>query len=373
MSSTVETPVRTISSRARGWSRFLAGALIMHVPLFAYPVLRLCAWLDLNWWLTTLIFIPIFFSQIFSRVYLRRNQSRWAVWLRRVADSWLGISPLLVCLLLLFEIAVLFAGMDERSAAGWVIGISSGLALFGVLNALVPSVRKIRLNSHKLDRPLRFVQLTDVHIGSRSVAFLERVINRVNQLQPDFVCITGDFIDASRVTETQLRSLKSVVGPIYFSIGNHEKYEELPVIEEMLKNLGVEVLRNRTVHADGVQFIGIDDMDDALQVERELSKMHVDSDRYSILLYHRPRGLEAAAAAGVDLMLSGHTHGGQIIPFNLVVNRVFEYSRGLHRIGNSQLYVSTGTGTWGPVMRLGTRSEITLFEVEPCSPPASHL
>ena len=167
------------------------------------------------------------------------------------------------------------------------------------------------------------------------------------------------------MTENQLRSLKSVVGPIYFSIGNHEKYEQVTVIEETLTNLGVQVLRNQTVSVDGLQFIGIDDMDDALQVSRELSKMTVDARRYTILLYHRPRGLEAAAAAGVDLMLSGHTHGGQIIPFNLVVNRVFERSKGLYRFGNALLYVSTGTGTWGPVMRLGTRSEITLFEVEP--------
>jgi len=365
MASSVETPVRTIASRARGWSRLLLGALILHIPLFAYPVLRLWAWLELNWWLTTIIFIPVFFSQIFSRVYLRRNQSAWAVWLRRVADIWLGISPLLVCLLLFFEVVVFTTGLNTVTAAAWIIGISSGCALFGILNALTPSVRRVQLSSHKLDRTLRFVQLSDVHIGSRSVAFLEKVMFRVNRLQPDFVCITGDFIDAPGVTENQLRSLKSVVGPIYFSIGNHEKYEDLPTIEKVLSNLGLHVLRNRTLHKNGVQFIGIDDMDDALQVSRELSKMEVDDDCYSILLYHRPRGLEAAAAAGVDLMLSGHTHGGQIIPFNLVVNRVFEQFRGLYRSGDSQLYVSTGTGTWGPVMRLGTRSEITLFEVEP--------
>ena len=364
MASTIETPVRTIATRARGWSRFLLGALILHIPLFAYPVLRLCAWLDLSWWLTAIVFIPIFFSQIFARIYLRHNQSRPAVWLRRLADLWLGISPLTVCVLLLFEVVVLATDITKVSAAGWVIGISLTVAFLGVLNALTPSVRRVQLSSDKLDRPLRFVQLSDVHIGSRSLTFLENVIHRVNQLQPDFVCITGDFIDSAGLTENQLRSLKSVVGPIYFSIGNHEKYEQVTVIEETLTNLGVQVLRNQTVSVDGLQFIGIDDMDDALQVSRELSKMTVDARRYTILLYHRPRGLEAAAAAGVDLMLSGHTHGGQIIPFNLVVNRVFERSKGLYRFGNALLYVSTGTGTWGPVMRLGTRSEITLFEVE---------
>ncbi|MCP4830151.1 MAG: metallophosphoesterase, partial [Proteobacteria bacterium] len=81
--------------------------------------------------------------------------------------------------------------------------------------------------------------------------------------------------------------------------------------------------------------------------------------------YHRPWGLGAAAEAGVDLMISGHTHNGQIVPFNLVVKRVFKRSIGLFRQGTTHLYVSPGTGTWGPIMRLGSRGEITLYKVQP--------
>ena len=83
-----------------------------------------------------------------------------------------------------------------------------------------------------------------------------------------------------------------------------------------------------------------------------------------MLLYHRPRGLESAAEAGVDLMISGHTHNGQIMPFNLAVRKVFDKVKGMYRHGKTRLYVSQGTGTWGPVMRVGTLSEITLFEIE---------
>ena len=125
------------------------------------------------------------------------------------------------------------------------------------------------------------------------------------------------------------------------------------------------MLRNQAVIDDGVQFIGIDDMDDAMQVSRQIARIPVATEPYVILLYHRPRGLQAAADAGVDLMLSGHTHNGQIVPFNFVVKRVFEQIRGLYYHGQTTLYVSTGTGTWGPIMRLGTRSEITLIEVFP--------
>ena len=158
----------------------------------------------------------------------------------------------------------------------------------------------------------------------------------------------------------------SVVGPVYFCIGNHEKYEDLDAIIERLESLGVEVLRNRSVRfSDSVQVIGIDDLDDAGQVRRQLQHIDVDARAFSLLLYHRPRGLTAAAAAGVDLMISGHTHNGQIMPFNLVVKRVFDRTVGLYHEGGATMYVSQGTGTWGPPMRLGTRSEITLFDLVP--------
>ena len=143
-------------------------------------------------------------------------------------------------------------------------------------------------------------------------------------------------------------------------------YEDLDEILTRLERLGVNVLRSASVfHDTEVQVIGIDDMDDAGQVGRELGKLDVDTDRYVILLYHRPRGLEDAAAAGVDLMLSGHTHNGQIFPFNLIVRRVFEHIVGIYRHGSTTLYVSQGTGTWGPVLRFGTRAEITQFFVTP--------
>ena len=101
-----------------------------------------------------------------------------------------------------------------------------------------------------------------------------------------------------------------------------------------------------------------------MQVQRQLKKIDIEPVGFSLLLYHRPRGLESAAEAGVDLMISGHTHNGQIMPFNLAVRKVFDKVKGMYRHGKTRLYVSQGTGTWGPVMRVGTLSEITLFEIE---------
>ena len=114
---------------------------------------------------------------------------------------------------------------------------------------------------------------------------------------------------------------------------------------------------------DGVQFIGIDDAESKSQVATEITKLQPSLDKYRILLYHRPDRGEAAAAWGVDLMLTGHTHRGQLVPFNLLVKRVFPRLYRDYKIGDMTLYVSPGTGTWGPVMRLGSKCEITLIEL----------
>ena len=345
--------------------QFLLVALLLHLPLFAYPILRLCDWLGLQSWTTILVFLPLFFSQVVARVYLRHANSGLVFWLRRGADLWLGISPLLLCMMLIAEIPVALGWLAPASAAYALIALSFVLLVFSVINAYSPSVVRVQLTSRKLAAPLRFAQITDVHIGSRSSAFLERVMKKVNGAKAEFLCITGDFIDAPGIGEDQLSALRSCPVPIYFCIGNHERYEDLDDILQRLKNLGVTVLRTASTTQGPVQIIGIDDSENPSQVERDIARLDSDGKRFVLLLYHRPRGLTAAAAAGVDLMISGHTHNGQIIPFNLVVKRVFEQVVGLFTHGRTTLYVSPGTGTWGPVMRLGSRGEVTLFEVRP--------
>jgi uncharacterized protein len=345
--------------------QFLVIALLLHLPLFAYPILRLCHWLGMDGWQTAAVFVPLFFSQIVARLYLRHANYGLVFWLRRAADLWLGISPLLLGMVLLAELPVAAGWLPGKAAAVTLLSIACALLAYSIVNAYSPSVVKVPLTSRKLTSTLRFAQITDVHIGSRSAAFLERVIQQVNSVNPQFLCITGDFIDAPGIGEEQLAALRDCTAPIYFTIGNHERYEDLDAILARLERLGVTVLRSRTATLGAVQLIGIDDSEHPSQVERELATLHIDASHFVLLLYHRPRGLAAAAAAGVDLMISGHTHNGQIVPFNLVVRRVFEQTVGLFRDGQTHLYVSPGTGTWGPVMRLGSRGEVTLFEVQP--------
>jgi predicted MPP superfamily phosphohydrolase len=348
-------------------SRFALIALALHLPLFVYPLTRLVMWLDVSLPIALVTLVPLISSQPVSRVWLRGRREMWALAIRRIADFLLGVSFVLLSLVLVGEVVLVLSNAAPARVASLIVAVTIAAGVMGVVVASFPAVVTVPLQSTKVDRLRRFVQITDVHIGSRSPRFLERIILRINLLDPEMLFITGDFIDETGITPADLRSLQSLNCPVCFSIGNHEKYEDLEAICERLAGLGVKVLRNRSWRQAGVQVIGVDDMDDAQQVQKRLAEIPVSPADYVVLLYHRPRGLEAAADAGVDLMLSGHTHNGQIVPFNLLVRRVFDRTRGLFTIGSTHLYVSQGTGTWGPVMRMGTRSEITLLEVSPAT------
>ena len=165
-----------------------------------------------------------------------------------------------------------------------------------------------------------------------------------------------------------LDSIGKLSAPVFFAIGNHERYVGSDAVCARLEALGVTVLRNAAVDRGTLRIMGIDDAETRNQVARQLARIEVADHRpaaYTVLMYHRPDGVRAAARAGVDLMLCGHTHNGQIMPFNWMVKRFFPFIAGRFDIGDMALYVSPGTGTWGPTLRLGSVNEITLFELTP--------
>lgn len=220
---------------------------------------------------------------------------------------------------------------------------------------------------------LSIVQITDLHVGptirQREV---DRVVEQANALRPDVVAITGDLVDGpvgelGAIVEG-LRRLRSRYG-VHFVTGNHEYYSGVDEWMAFLPRLGIRVLRNERVSigdaSASLDLAGVDDWH-AGRYGRghgyDLGKALAgrDPERACVLLAHQPLGVEPGVRQGVGLQLSGHTHGGQIIPFNLAVQAAFRYVKGLYPVaGGASIYVSKGTGYWGPPMRIGVPPEIT--------------
>ncbi len=291
--------------------------------------------------------------------------SRIIRFLRYVVVHWMGFSFVFATVALAYEGLRWVLPISDQAAVPWLLIVGLVLVSFAIVASHHLRIRQHTIRSEKLNRPLRVVQISDVHIGSRQGGFMARIVDRINHLKPDYVVITGDLIDSSAVEIDALKPLEALTGTTFFSVGNHERYADLPKAITMLESLGVIPLRQQSHEEEGVQFIGIDDAEHRDQVEKHLPGLGVRDDHFSILLYHRPLGWESAIHHGVDLMLSGHTHKGQIFPFNWLVKQQFSRTHGLHRQDDSHLYVSCGTGTWGPLMRLGSLNEISCFDLIP--------
>ena len=301
---------------------------------------------------------------------LRNALTRWVL---RFVYLWIGLGFLLLWIVVPIQLLRL-AGLSEQAAKVLLVAVYLTLAFGSIVNALRIGVRRIGISSPKLDRPVRIVQISDVHVGSRAGGFLPRVVRRVNALEPDLVLVTGDLIDLMNLPADALDPVGELAAPAFFTIGNHERYIGSDAVCARLASLGVAVLRNERAAWGGLRIIGVDDAEARDQVACVLERLETaEHDRapFTVLMYHRPDGAEDAARFGVDLMLCGHTHNGQVVPFNWIVKRQFPRILGRYDVGDTVLYVSPGTGTWGPTMRLGSSNEITLLELSPAHVPAN--
>lgn len=285
-----------------------------------------------------------------------------------IASIWLGVAFLLFSLLLVGESLRLLAPVQPKTAGLLIAGAAVLLSVYGLVNALVIVVREISIPLKGLEQPLRVVQLSDIHVGTiHNSGYLRRVVEKTNALQPDMVLITGDLFDGiGPVNAHTVAPLRELRAPAFFVIGNHERYDGVGKVGRVLGDTGVRMLRNEVVVCKGLQLVGIDYPErEGIKDNAVVRTIAFDRTRPSLLMFHAPHGLEDAAQAGISLQVSGHTHNGQLFPFTLLTRLFFRHMHGLHRVGGMYLYVSAGTGTWGPPMRIGSRSEITLLHVVP--------
>ena len=223
--------------------------------------------------------------------------------------------------------------------------------------------KNIHIKSNKIQQNLSFIFFSDVHLGSNNINHLNKILAKLNNQKFDFLLIGGDLIDSSSFIIDHLKIIKKKINsPIFFVTGNHEYYikNSKAKIEE-INNIGIKHLSNTNLEIHNVNLVGIDDnLTKEQQIEIVKNKQLIN--KFNITLIHKPSVWDKVQNY-TDLMLSGHTHGGQIFFFNLFVRLQFKYLYGLYSNKDSKLYVTSGAGTWGPKMRLGTSNEIILFHL----------
>jgi hypothetical protein len=288
-----------------------------------------------------------------------------------VGSVWLGVIAIsLTVFLLEWPVSLLIPRqrpvvvLAALSLAFLISGFSTANAAFG------PVVREKTVPVPGLPPEMdgfTIVQLSDLHLGNlTSVRRLARIVQRTNALRPDLICVTGDTLDGDICRGEKfcelLGSLEARHGVVAVT-GNHEFYVGVGKFLEMARISGWNVLRNRSWIIDGKLAIAGLEEDTAPRFKEQGPNLDkalggIPPGMPTVLLYHQPRLFPEAVARGVDLQLSGHTHAGQIPPMDFLVQLAYDYPAGLYRLGDSHIYTSPGTGTWGPPMRFLSRSEI---------------
>jgi len=318
------------------------------------------------------------------------------------ASLWMGFAFLTVLLLAATDALLWIGGSaalaapdavftGERTAALRAVGVAAAALAAGAVGLRTalrpPALRSVEFHLERWPAALdgfRIVQLSDVHLGPiLGRSFASQLVERSNALAPDLVAVTGDLVDGG------VRQLAREVAPlaglrarhgVFFVTGNHDHYSGARSWTEKVRELGMQPLRNRRVAIGdgdaGFDLVGVDDHhgshfggDGGEDLAAALAGR--DPQRPAILLAHDPSTFKGASGLGIDLQISGHTHGGQIWPFGYLVRLAIPFVAGRFARNGAQLYVSRGTGFWGPPMRLLAPAEITEIVLRRAAPTAA--
>ncbi|MBN1839410.1 MAG: metallophosphoesterase [Campylobacterales bacterium] len=301
-------------------------------------------------------------------------------------SSMIGVSFMLFCVALLYDLfhlpyAKIPHDYSRRLFLKMVFDVTMLVLAFsymikGFFNGMkAPLIKEVDVVIEGLDAELSIVQISDVHIGKvLGKAFMDEIVQKINTLNVDVVVITGDLVDmpVAQIGNTldALREIKSRWG-VFFVPGNHEYFYGVNTIMDFLKTLGVQVLENHSVVInERINLVGVTDMMgkrfDFLPPDLKKAFLHVKDDLPTILLSHQPKIVKELKGEKIDLILSGHTHGGQIFPFGLLVLLDQPYLSGLYAHSKqTQIFVSNGAGYWGPAVRVMAPSEIVKLTLKP--------
>ena len=254
-----------------------------------------------------------------------------------------------------------------------ILGGISVLLFLGNLNYHHKKRVYIPIKSEKIvsdTKPLRIVAISDLHLGyTISTKELRKWIEMINAEKPDLVVIGGDLIDnnihpvVKANLDKELQQINAPLG-IYACPGNHEFISGMRESESFFKKAGIPLLRDSVVNLNEVTIIGRDDFTNRNRKPIEELVQNADLSKFTILLDHQPQNLNDAENAKVDFQFSGHTHRGQIFPFSLITDAIYEVSHGYKKKGNTHFFVSSGLGIWGGQFRIGTNSDYLVLDLQ---------
>ncbi len=284
--------------------------------------------------------------------------------LRLFVCEGIGIGFISVNLIFIIYILDLFLIIHGTTKVNLFLVSLSILLLIGYGSTIFIKIKTIQIQSNKIQKNKKIIFISDVHLGSNSINHLKKIIKKINYINPDLILIGGDLIDNSSFNLEELDILNKLENPIYFVTGNHEYYLSNSKLKiEKLKEFNIKILNNESVLLNDINLIGISDNQDIKNQSKIFFSKKLN-DFFNIVLVHKP-SLWKKIKGETNLMLSGHTHNGQIFPFNFLVSLKFKQKFGIYNYMNSMLYVSSGAGTWGPKIRLGSVNEIVCIEIKP--------
>ncbi len=303
------------------------------------------------------------FNNLFTRIYYR------------ISAVWLGIAFYLFLVSCFYILAVsilpitYYIFIKDLGILFIILAIiASFYGIFHARKILIKNITVILPNLPTEWFTKRAVFISDVHLGAvNGENFAKKIADKINKINPDIIFIGGDLYDTVKVDEFEIikpfANLHPVLG-VYFVTGNHEEYRKDKIFLDAIKKTGIHILYNEMVMIDGLQLIGVDDRDstNADKFKTILEKFNIDKNKPSILLKHQPAQLADAWRAGISLQISGHTHKAQVFPLNVFTKLIFKgYDYGLKMWDKMIVYTSSGVGTWGPPLRVGSDSEIVIF------------
>lgn len=319
----------------------------------------------------------ILFASSFFLVFRVRDMElspMVAHYIHVIGTTWLLFTFYMLLALLATEL-LRFFHLYKPNVFFIALGVIVAILIYGYINYKNPKINVLDLT---IDKPLitaskqvKVVAVSDVHLGlGTDKSDLKQYVRKINALNPDLILIAGDLVDniirpvRTQRMDEELSELKAPLG-VFMALGNHEYIGNVDETIDFINTTPIRLLRDEYIELpNGIQLIGRDDRRN--QRRRPLSELvnETDASKPIIVIDHQPFNLEEAGKAGVDLQVSGHTHQGQVWPVNLYVNRLFEVSHGYIRKGNAHIFVSSGLSLWGPPFRIGTNSEIVVFNLQ---------